>query len=440
MNLSTFILDHIEPILQEWDAFARTIFPVDQIVKTKELRDHARQMLLVIADDLKHKQSSSEQTKKSKGLAPQHNTKETPAEKHGFSRLEQGFSLCEMVSEYRALRASVTKIFGNAGRKIQSSDINDLIRFNEAIDQALDEAVRKYTFSKEKQTRLFDSMLSTNPILSYILDLYGNFLYINQAMCNLYDKPVYEILGKAIYNFEMPSKADVHQHIKHIIKTGEQLNGEITFKKSSGKIRVFHYVYAPVFDENGIIDAIAGTSQDITEQKIAEEQSWRHANFDFLTGLANRLMFRDKLGQALKHSKRTKKPCALLFIDLDQFKNVNDTLGHDIGDVLLKQVARRINACVRETDTVARIGGDEFTVVLTDFKKSEQVMIAADKILSKLRSPFKIKKNTIQITSSIGIALYPKDGVKPETLLVNADKAMFASKKTGRDQFSFYKP
>ena len=440
MNLSTFILDNIEPILQEWEAFARSIFPIDQTVNTKELRDHAKQMLLVIAADLERTESNGDQAKKSKGLAPQNETKETPAEEHGLSRMEQGFSLRDMVSEYRALRASVTKLFGNASRKTHSSDLNDLIRFNEAIDQSLSEAIAKYTFSKEKQTRLFDSMLSTNPVLSYILDLDGTFSYINPAMCNLYNKPAHEILGKAIYNIEMPSMADVREHIKNIIETGEQCHGEVSFKNPSGKTLFFQYVYAPVFDESGKIEAIAGTSQDITEQKIAQEQSWRNANYDFLTGLPNRLMFRDKLEQALKHSKRTKEPFAVLFIDLDQFKNVNDSLGHDIGDLLLKQVAVRIHACIRDADTVARMGGDEFTIILTDFNESKQIIIVANKILSKLRTPFKIKKNTIQITGSIGISLYPKDGLKPDTLLGNADKAMFASKKTGRDQFSFYKP
>ena len=438
MKLSTFILDNMEPILQEWETFARTIFPTNQMVNTKELRDHAKQMLLVVAADLEQTQSNIEQSEKSKGLAQQHDTKETPAAEHGFSRMEQGFNIREMVSEYRALRATVTKLFGNASRKILPSDLNDLIRFNEAIDQSLSEAIATYSFSKEKQTRIFNSMLSTNPVLSYVLDLEGTFSYINQAMSNLYQKPAHEILGKAIYNFGMPSIADVREHIKYIIETGEQRHGELSSKDATGKTFFFQYVYAPIFNENGIIEAVAGTSQDITDRKIAEAQSWRNANYDFLTGLANRLMFRDKLEQALKHTKRTNEPFALLFIDLDHFKTVNDTLGHDIGDILLKKTANRICKCIRSTDTLARMGGDEFTVILTEVHDAEQIKIVAEKILSEVRTPFIIKKNSIHISCSIGITRCPQDGMKPDALLGNADKAMYASKKNGHDRLSFY--
>ena len=440
LRLSTFILNNLEPILQEWENFAKTLFPETQQTTTGELRDHAKKMLLLIADDLDRTQSKSEQTKKSKGLKLETNTKETPASEHGLARMLQGFSINQMVSEFRALRASVTKLFGKEPHGIQENNLNDLIRFNEAIDQALAESVLEYALSKERQTLLFEGMLSSSPVLSYILDLEGSFVYVNQAMVDLYKKPAYELLGKAIYNFKMPSIPDMREHIQTIIDTGKQLRGEMSFKDTDHpeKICFYEYVLAPIFDTHGAINAIAGTSRNITEQKIAEKQVWINANYDLLTGLPNRLMFREKLEQALKHSKRTGKPFSLFFIDLDKFKRVNDTLGHEMGDLLLKQVAVRISTNIREMDVVARMGGDELTVILPDIDNAEQSKMIAEKLLTELQKPFKLKQTTYHASASIGITLSPQDSTKPDVLMKNADLAMYAAKKSGGNQFSLY--
>ena len=439
MNLSTFILDNIEPILQGWEDFARTLFPVKQKINTKELRDHAKKMLLVIALDLGSLQSNLEQAKKSKGLSSHLELVDTPAEDHGSERMLQGFSINDLAAEYRALRASVISLFGQSSRTIQTSDLQDLIRFSEAIDQSLSESIAQYTLAKEKQTRLFNSMLSASPDLNYILDLDGTFLYVNNAMSLIYKKPAHEILGKAIYNFEMPTVAEIREHIQYIIETGKRCQGEVIFKMPGGQEHFFDYVYAPVFDENGKIEAIAGTSRDITEQKKAEAQVWRNANYDSLTGLANRHRFLDKLDAMLKSSKRTETSIALLFIDLDKFKAVNDKLGHGAGDLLLKQVANRIVACVRNTDVVARMGGDEYVLILTDLHDVQHVELVAEKLLYQLTKPYRLKKNIAHISTSIGIAISPKDGVDPEVLLHYSDQAMYAAKQLGGNRFNFYR-
>ena len=239
MRLSTYILDNIEPILQEWEDFAKTLFPADQSITVKELRDHASKVLVAIAHDLERSQTSTVQSDKSKGLLVKDDEINTAAEDHGIQRVIQGLSIIEMISEYRALRASVIRLFSKSDRAILLSDPNDLVRFNEAIDQEVAESVYTYSTYKDKQTRIFESMLSSIPDLSYTLDLDGNITYMNLAMTYLYDKPKHEILGKAIYNTNMPAVADMREHIQYIIKTKKECHGEVVYKDKSGNHHFF---------------------------------------------------------------------------------------------------------------------------------------------------------------------------------------------------------
>ena len=434
----------MEAILQEWEDFAKTIFPENRMTTISELRDHAKKMLILIVKNLESPSSNEKQKnlKTNELILASLGEKNTPAERHGFLLMQQGFSINEMVAEYRALRASVIKLFNNATtlqRSMSISESNDLTVFNEAIDQALAESISSYSFFKEKQTSIFNGMLSVNPDLHYTLDLDGNIIYMNSAMKSFYAKPAYKVLGKALYNIAMPLVADVNESIQYVIKTGNNCRGEVVNISPSGKERFFQYTYGPIFDDDGNIEAIAGTSRDITDQKMVEREIWRNANFDSLTGLANRLRYRDKLDQALKFSKRSGHSMALLFIDLDQFKTVNDDLGHDNGDRLLKKTADRICTCIRDTDTAARMGGDEFTVILTDVRDAEQAKKLAEKLLFELRQPFHIKRKIVHITASIGITISPQDGIKPDKLLGNADRAMYVAKKAGKNCYSLYK-
>ena len=180
--------------------------------------------------------------------------------------------------------------------------------------------------------------------------------------------------------------------------------------------------------------------EDVTERKNFEEKIWHQANFDFLTNLPNRNMFHDRLAQSIKKSRRDKFEFAILLIDLDQFKDVNDTLGHDRGDELLIEASKRIQLCVRESDTVARLGGDEFVIILSELSYLTGVGIVAQNIIDSLTEPFKLGKNTAYISASIGITLYPKDASEAISLIKNADQAMYAAKKQGRNQFHFFTP
>jgi diguanylate cyclase (GGDEF)-like protein/PAS domain S-box-containing protein len=180
--------------------------------------------------------------------------------------------------------------------------------------------------------------------------------------------------------------------------------------------------------------------EDVTDQKKTEALIWQQANFDPLTQLPNRRMFLDRLQQNVVKSRRDGSRIAILFIDLDHFKEVNDTLGHHQGDVLLVDAARRIAGCVRESDTVARLGGDEFTVILTELQLADRVDAIAQNIIDSLLAPFPLGLEQAFISASIGITLYPDDAASMEDLLKHADQAMYAAKGAGRNRFSYFTP
>lgn len=185
---------------------------------------------------------------------------------------------------------------------------------------------------------------------------------------------------------------------------------------------------------------LIGTYLDISERKQAEETIQRQANFDPLTQLPNRRLFLDRLEQEINKSRRADLSLALLLIDLDEFKEVNDTLGHDVGDILLQETAQRIRSCIRDANTVARLGGDEFTVILTELSGRNHVEDIAQKIIDKLAEPFHLGHEVTYISASIGITLYPTDAGDIDTLMKNADQAMYAAKKQGRNRFSYFTP
>lgn len=213
---------------------------------------------------------------------------------------------------------------------------------------------------------------------------------------------------------------------------------EVVAKKKSGQKFTTLCSFTAVKDKSGSITAYRGIIRDITEKKIAEELIWRQANFDTLTGLPNRDMFRDRLGQEVKKSDRENHPLALLLIDLDQFKEVNDTLGHEVGDLLLQDVAKRTQSCIRESDTLARLGGDEFTVVLPDISLIGHIEDVAQKIISRLAEPFQLGNEVVYISASIGITIYPNDADDIYALMKNADQAMYVAKSGGRNRYSYF--
>jgi diguanylate cyclase (GGDEF)-like protein len=238
--------------------------------------------------------------------------------------------------------------------------------------------------------------------------------------------------------------------INEALFEGKPYNLDHRILLPGGVERIVHAEAEISWDDDGRPVWMAGISQDITERKRAEEQIYNLAYFDNLTGLPNRLLFKEHLSLSLAHAVRSNKVAAILFLDLDRFKQINDTLGHSIGDKLLQEVAERLLICVRKSDvvgrdeggdltsSVARLGGDEFTVLLTDIVTLQDAARVARRIIDNVSQPINLDGHEVIVTTSIGISLYPDDGKDVVTLIKNADTAMYHAKDQGRNNFQFY--
>ncbi len=207
---------------------------------------------------------------------------------------------------------------------------------------------------------------------------------------------------------------------------------------NQGELRSVLVSGFPFFNEQGKFQGYRGTGTDVTEREASEQRIEQLAYHDTLTGLPNRLLIQDRFEQAIAYASRTQKRTALLFLDLDHFKNTNDALGHHIGDMLLKEVTARLQGCIRETDTLSRQGGDEFLLVVPDLAQSDDIIPMLSKIMELFRQPFSISGHEILTTVSIGIAMFPDDGEDFDSLRQKADMAMYQAKAAGRNTYRYY--
>ncbi|KJR41522.1 signaling protein [Candidatus Magnetoovum chiemensis] len=263
--------------------------------------------------------------------------------------------------------------------------------------------------------------------------------YFNPVAERLYGYKNEDVIGKTVldlHKIENVENSKVMTVLEKISKEGEHL---FTIKRTinNGIIYLESRVSGIWDDKKNLIGYVL-MSRDITEKKQSQEQLKYLAHFDSLTNIPNRTLFNDRLVNSIAQAKRTGRKLALLFIDLDRFKKINDTLGHDRGDMLLKEAAQRLIKCIRESDTVARMGGDEFTVLLSNIVNSEDVSLVACKIISSLSSPFMLKGHECSIGASIGISIFPTDTSDAAILLKNADISMYKAKEQGRNNFQFY--
>jgi diguanylate cyclase (GGDEF)-like protein/PAS domain S-box-containing protein len=263
------------------------------------------------------------------------------------------------------------------------------------------------------------------------------FAYVNPRMADIFGYTPEEMLRLGPYDIVLPEEHDrLRENIRKRSEGGAAARNIYRARRKDGSL-IEVEVHSRPMEYQGR-PALIGILLDITEQQKAERQLNFLAFYDVLTGLANRTLFLDHLKLAMAGAKRHDTLMALHFLDLDRFKEINDTLGHHVGDLLLQSVAARLKECLRDTDTVARLGGDEFAIIQTDLEGIEGAETLAAKIMETLASPFNLDGNEVYTSTSIGITVYPVENADPEQLLKNADMAMYAAKNQGRNNFQFF--
>lgn len=314
----------------------------------------------------------------------------------------------------RADNGLVLRVIGMHSDITAQKDTEQELQFADAVYQAIGEAVM-------------------------ITDSHDRIIAVNQAFTQLSGYTPNEVIGKSPHFMCSERHGEAFNPlVGHKLNTTGIWEGEIWNRRKDGEEYAVWQLIHTIYDDDGNVLKRVALFSIVTEQKRTEENIRRQAYYDLLTGLPNRRLFHDRLGLEIRKANRANLPIALLFIDLDYFKEVNDTLGHDVGDMLLQEIARRISACVRGSDTVARLGGDEFTVILSELPNTRHVEDVAQKIVSSLAEPYHIDKEIVHVSASIGITLYPNDANGISALMKNADQAMYIAKNKGRNQFSHF--
>ena len=313
---------------------------------------------------------------------------------------------------------------GNARTSMTLRDISERKQAEEAL---------------RDQKEFLNTILESEPECVKVMSADGKLLQMNQAgLAMLEVDSLEEAQNEGLLSYILPEYHDAFLALGGRVFQGE--SGVLTFpvKGARGTLRWLETHATPLRDAKGGVVALVAVTRDITERREAEEQIHQLAYYDALTNLPNRRLLLDRLNQSIVQAKRHQRAVAVMFLDLDRFKIINDTLGHDAGDELLKEVAIRLNACVRSGDTVSRQGGDEFVIVLAEVAQQADVALVADKIIDTLAKPVAFNGQQLQVTTSIGIAMFPSNGTDDaQELMKKADIAMYAAKEAGRNRYQF---
>ena len=313
---------------------------------------------------------------------------------------------------------------------------NELKMYKDQLEKLVEERTAELQMTNEKYRVLVDN--SQDHI--YSLNTRGEIVSFNKELKNLIGLTPTEIVGRkifSIYNPEDPELWDMY--MRHVVDFRESISFNFDILLKSGSKEVFQVNLSPLLDSTGEIVGITGTNHNITPLVRKEEMISQLAYYDILTDLPNRKLFQDRVNTAIKISARTMEKLALIFIDVDDFKKINDTEGHQQGDIIIKEIGQDLLKHVRESDTLARMGGDEFTILMQNISDITEAV----KLVERIKEIFKekqyiTKKYTHFISASIGIAIYPEDGTTYEELLKNADTAMYKAKEKGKNSYQIY--
>lgn len=320
--------------------------------------------------------------------------------------------------------------------------IDAMHRFRINYVQKLEDSQHAHADS-ERHRHYLDSVI--NNVLDGIvtIDTAGTISSCNKAAMQLFGYSETEMIGQNVaILMPEPDRSRHAEYLHRYLTTGEKriigIGREMAGMRKDGSTFPMELAVCEIDDEQE--RTFVGILRDISARKAHEAYMHHIAHHDQLTGLPNRALFTDRLKQMLAKARRDNARIALMFIDLDNFKPINDTLGHDIGDLLLKEVTARLQRCLRESDTAARIGGDEFVVLLPSLSTTDDALRVANKIREALNLPFDLAGNEVRISSSIGIAVYPEHGEAEKDLVKHADIAMYHAKKHGRNDAALYRP
>jgi len=301
------------------------------------------------------------------------------------------------------------------------------------------ESQRQRTRLNEQSMRILSSAVEQSQSGVIIADCAGVIDYVNPRYTQITGYGKDEALGRVAELLNNEELTDANNiSLQEAMQLGASWENFMVSRRKNGENFWQQVTASPIFDDLGALSHIVLNIEDISDRVETQAQMEKLAFYDPLTGLENRRLFRDRLEQGLKHLRRSNKIMALLFLDLDQFKRINDTLGHDAGDELLCIVAQRLRECVRGEDIVARLGGDEFTILLASIKSLDDAGVVARKILQTLLEPVTLSAQEVTVSCSIGITVAPEDSMNASVLMRNADLAMYRAKDHGRNNFQYF--
>ncbi len=333
--------------------------------------------------------------------------------------------LCAYDNQKDAFDSEVTALFSEMVKDVSFA----LDNFDRETQRQADEASKRIAALVYETSS--EAMMLTDA--NYIV------IGVNNAFTEITQYTKEEVLGQSATILRSGKHdTEFYRSVGQVMQATGKWQGEIWNKRKDGELFPSQLTLNTIYNEDGSFQYSVSLFVDISLKKYNEEVIWHQGNVDALTGLPNRRMFHQHLEQEIKKSQRSGLPLVLMFLDLDNFKEVNDTLGHAVGDLLLKQASVRLMSCVREFDSLARLGGDEFTVILSevdDLKAADRVIAA---ILESIAEPFQLNDKEVFVSVSIGVTIYPNDAIDADTLLKNADQAMYAAKNAGRNQFVYF--
>lgn len=311
--------------------------------------------------------------------------------------------------------------------------LDDLREALEQRDQALAKSRRTLQLAERVIESSFEGIMVTDKNVC--------IEFVNPAFTQLTGYTAEEVIGRSPDLLSSGRHdSEFYRRMWNSLETHGYWRGEIWNRRKTGELYLELLTITAITDDDGNTTHYAGLFTDITQNRKNEEQIRQLAYYDALTGVPNRRLLEDRLEHAIRHAHRKEMLLAVMFMDLDRFKEVNDTLGHAVGDDLLLQFTTRVKDCLREDDTLARLGGDEFIVLLPEMERLSDVFAVADRLIEANKRPYQINGNQINVGSSIGISLYPEDGTTVQELINGADIAMYRAKREGRNRYKLFAP